>query len=48
MFDSTLLVQTNTKEEIQKADLDLLRKINELVSIIQELNDRVTLLEEAP
>lgn len=32
MYNSTLLAAENTKEEIQKADLDLLSKINEQIS----------------
>jgi len=35
-FDSTLLPQTNDKEEIQKGNLDLLEKINATILFMQE------------
>ena len=35
-FDSTLLPQTNDKEEIQKGNLDLLAKINATILFMQE------------
>lgn len=34
-YNSTLLAQTATPEEIQKADLDLLKKINETQSLVE-------------
>lgn len=42
-FKSTLLAQNNTPEEIQKADLDLLKKINEVQNNIDKLEIPETL-----
>lgn len=41
-YVSTVLVQSNDIVEIQKADLDLLKKVNEVNNKVTDVDNRVT------
>jgi hypothetical protein len=45
-FPSTLLAQSNDPQEIQKADLDLLKKVNRLYSDQNTINDELVAVDE--